>query len=414
MNQNFVTEIDIEHVRHLHNIVIPLSHKECRHLILTGKNGSGKTSVMDALAAFCSLYASSNNDYNAFISDQKELLSLQEHIQTLAPNSPEYLQVSERMNLVQEYIHHYDQGAKAIFRDAEKVRVEAFQGKYIFAYYRAEREYQAKNETEIAKVELKDAYQMNEHPGQKFVQYMLSLKSTGAMAEVGGKKARAEEIKAWFKRFDEVLKLIFDDQSAHLDFDIETFAFHIVIAGREPFTFDTLSSGYAAVLDIVVDLMMRMEKKAGRHYDLEGLVLIDEIETHLHLALQRKILPILTKLFPNIQFIITTHSPFILNSIENAVIYDLENSTLVNRSEGLSDVPYDGIVEGYFQAPVLSEQLQKKYEAYKKLAQKKELTDDDYEKIAELEYYLDEIPDYLGLGFMADYKRLKLELAQRG
>jgi hypothetical protein len=243
---------------------------------------------------------------------------------------------------------------------------------------------------------------------------MLSLKSTGAMAEVGGKKTRAEEIKAWFKRFDEVLKLIFDDQSAHLDFDIETFAFHIVIDGREPFTFDTLSSGYAAVLDIVVDLMMRMEKKAGRHYDLEGLVLIDEIETHLHLALQRKILPILTKLFPNIQFIITTHSPFILNSIENAVIYDLENSTLVNRSEGLSDVPYDGIVEGYFQAPVLSEQLQKKYEAYKKLAQKKELTDDDYEKIAELEYYLDEIPDYLGLGFMADYKRLKLELAQRG
>ncbi len=42
-----------------------------------------------------------------------------------------------------------------------------------------------------------------------------------------------------------------------------------------------------------------------------------------------KILPILTMLFPNIQFIITTHSPFILSSISNAVIYDLENKALM-------------------------------------------------------------------------------------
>lgn len=97
--------------------------------------------------------------------------------------------------------------------------------------------------------------------------------------------------------------------------------------GREPFTFDTLSSGYAAVLDIVVDLMMRMEKKAGKRYDLEGVVLIDEIEAHLHLELQKKIMPILTGIFPNIQFIVTTHSPFILNSIENTVIYDLANQS---------------------------------------------------------------------------------------
>ena len=174
-----------------------------------------------------------------------------------------------------------------------------------------------------------------------------------------------------------------------------------------------LSSGYASILDIVVDLMIRMEHQTNRHfqYDLPGIVLIDEIETHLHLELQKKILSFLTTLFPNIQFIVSTHSPFILNSLENAVIYDLEKKMLVK--DGLSDIPYDGIVEGYFGASVLSEKLKEKFDRYKSLVQKKELTDRDYEEIANLEMYLDEIPDYLALGITTEYQRLKLDFLER-
>lgn len=50
-----------------------------------------------------------------------------------------------------------------------------------------------------------------------------------------------------------------------------------------------------------------------------------KIETHLHLELQKNIMSLLTTIFHNIQFIVTTHSPFILNSLDNVVIYDLEN-----------------------------------------------------------------------------------------
>ena len=111
-----------------------------------------------------------------------------------------------------------------------------------------------------------------------------------------------------------------------------------------------MSAGFAAVLDIVVDLIMRMEKHTGEvfRFDQPGIVLIDEIETHLHIELQRRILPFLTTLFPNIQFIVNTHSPMILQSIENVVIYDLEKKILVNQPQGLTDVPYTGIVENYF------------------------------------------------------------------
>ena len=50
---------------------------------------------------------------------------------------------------------------------------------------------------------------------------------------------------------------------------------------------------------------------------------------------------------------------------------------------------------------------------YKELVQKKVLTDNDFEEIAELEMFLDEIPDYLALDLTTEYHRLKLELENR-
>ena len=77
------------------------------------------------------------------------------------------------------------------------------------------------------------------------------------------------------------------DESVKLDFDEETFEFHILQKGKEPFGFNELSRGFAAILDIVIDLMIRMENHIKRPfcYDVPGIVLIDEIETHLHLEI---------------------------------------------------------------------------------------------------------------------------------
>ena len=196
-------------------------------------------------------------------------------------------------------------------------------------------------------------------------------------------------------------------------FDEETFQFSIEMDGREPFDFNTLSSGYAAILDIVVDLILRMERQLNRSFDfaISGIVLIDEIETHLHLELQKNIMKLLTTVFPNIQFIVSSHSPFILNSLDDVVIYDLEKHLLVEQ--GLSDVPYSGIVEGYFNADELSKELKEKFEKYKVLATKPQLDADDYEQIADLEMYLDEIPDYLALKLATEYQELKTQLRAR-
>ena len=75
------------------------------------------------------------------------------------------------------------------------------------------------------------------------------------------------------------------------------------------------------------------------------------------------------------------------------MIYDLEQHLLVKN--GLTDIPYDGIVEGYFKADVLSDKLKEKFGRYQELVKKAHLTDDDFEELPRQEKILDENPDYL-------------------
>ena len=80
----------------------------------------------------------------------------------------------------------------------------------------------------------------------------------------------------------------------------------------------------------------------------------------------------------------------------------------------MKNLPYEGIVEGYFKVDVLSKELREKFERDKVLVSKEELSDEEYEEIDRLEYYLDEIPDYLAQELTAEYSRMKLEFSNRG
>ncbi len=375
MERVYITKLTIDKVRHLKNISIPLSENQIKHLILTGKNGSGKTSVVEALARYLDKIFTGERE-NAFRNCQKEL----------------DIKLNNKIESIPELADKYH---------------------YILAYYDAARVFQAEQPRQIEKVKLQDYYGLTEFPRKEFVKYLLDLKMTEALARNNNKTEKADEIQTWFAKLEQLLKQIFDDKTVEMEFDEETFEFHILQHGKEPFDFNTLSSGYQAVLDIILDIIMRMQNQTQRSFDfnLPGIVLIDEIETHLHLELQKNIMPFLTTIFPNIQFIVTSHSPFILNSIRNVVIYDLEKNLLVEN--GLDNVPYDGIVEGYFGADKLSDALKQKFEKYKTLVKKKCLSDEELNEVAELELYLDDIPDYLALGISTEYQELKLEFMNR-
>ncbi|MDJ0662723.1 MAG: AAA family ATPase [Crocosphaera sp.] len=65
----------------------------------------------------------------------------------------------------------------------------------------------------------------------------------------------------------------------------------------------------------------------------KGIILIDEIEAHLHPGWQREIIPALTKTFPTCQFIVTTHSPQVLSKVKSENIFILENGMVINAKD---------------------------------------------------------------------------------
>ena len=89
-------------------------------------------------------------------------------------------------------------------------------------------------------------------------------------------------------------------------------------------TFDQLSEGYRSIIIFVCDLLFRLSKN-GQKYDMtsfKGVVIVDEIDLHLHPKWQRVIVKRLRSSFPNLQFFFTTHSPtIILGASNDAIIY---------------------------------------------------------------------------------------------
>jgi hypothetical protein len=79
-------------------------------------------------------------------------------------------------------------------------------------------------------------------------------------------------------------------------------------------------------------------------------VIIDEIENHLHLRLQEQALPFLTQLFPGFQFITATHSPAVIASVPDAVVYDMVDRRATLSAEFVG-VRYGTLMTGHFHLP---------------------------------------------------------------
>ena len=93
--------------------------------------------------------------------------------------------------------------------------------------------------------------------------------------------------------------------------------------------FDELGFGYQTTLTWLTDFCKRMFElypDAENPLQEEAVVLVDEIDLHLHPRWQRDLVPTLSKIFPNVQFIVTTHSPHVLQSMEDVNLYVLRRN----------------------------------------------------------------------------------------
>lgn len=378
--EHYITKIYIEELRHLKDIEINLSKESRQHLLITGKNGSGKTTLLLALKK----YLMAINEGS--LTKLKQLYLEQLNYWQAKLNESDSIENRENISIYKEQLNRYRDGIDVDFSGEDEVELLYEDGNFITAYYPANRLTNVEKGNGVEDIELSNAYSINEEPGKLLHKYMVHLKTQQAYANTEHDAETEQLIKQWFERFENALKELLDDESITLTYNYKQYDFAINQEGRESFDFNSLSDGYSSVLYIVSDLILRMDQnwllgKGLSNYDMEGIVLIDELETHLHIDLQKKILPFLTKFFPRIQFIVTTHSPYILGSVENVVAYDLEHKMMLEKT---GDYSAESLAEGYFDVDSYSETLKRDAKRYLELREIGNPTDEQRVERAKL------------------------------
>lgn len=173
---------------------------------------------------------------------------------------------------------------------------------------------------------------------------------------------------------------------------------------------EDLSAGYQSILSLIIDLAYRiavLNPDIGDNMlEVEGIVLIDEIDSNLHPKWQWKIVDAITKIFPKVQFIAATHSPIIVSSCKNANIisigYDEIDYIADSYAYSVNEILRDML--GYHMQPAIVEDLIEKFEhgldeenyneSYKALKKLEKLLGSEHAKIIALKSeYRSEVGD---------------------
>lgn len=402
---HFITNIHVNKLFHLNNFDIPIADEKHPHLIITGKNGSGKTILLNALVDFVDKVKQDTNLY--FLEMPKWIQNAELRIQK-ADDDESLSKARMQLDSFQKSYDSFYGKVNVSFKNIAEIIKKYQDGDFIFAFYEAARKPHINEPKNPTKPNYSLKGDSKKTATDQLLNFLSDLKIQAALANNESLTRDAEEIARWFDGFEHLLQRIFKDNKLELKFNYRNYGFTICSEGKK-FSFNQLSAGYAAILDIVVDLILKMQDRNSLSsvYNKEGIVFIDEVETHLHLALQKDILQILTDIFPNIQFVVTTHSPFILNSIPNAIAYDLEHRKVL--SDDLTEYSYEVLAEGYFGVSTESSSAEIRLRKLEEMLSKKELSISDKNAIRQIITELDKISEAVSPDLVGEYRKVKLD-----
>ena len=192
-----------------------------------------------------------------------------------------------------------------------------------------------------------------------------------------------QEYKDMYIGFQNILKEILPEETGFEKFSIRESELVLVTRSGE-FMIDAVSGGMGALIDLAWQIYTFSENGSEPF-----TVLIDEVETHLHANMQRKILPDFLEAFPNAQFIVSTHSPLVVSSVRDSSVYALK----FNEESRIESIKLDitakakdavdilkGVLGVSFTMPVwVEEKLNEINEKYSKL----EINEDTFASLRE-------------------------------
>ncbi|EAM9759520.1 ATP-binding protein, partial [Salmonella enterica] len=331
------------------NIPIPYSRKRVkieldgRSLIITGGNGCGKTSFITAIYNYLKqgMDDPQNNDIE-YLTNQ--IRSFENHLKKIDRDDGNYDYYQRRL---EESISRIEEITSF---NIEVNSINNNEIRSLLRFHSATRQAAISSPNQAPKYSAlveENKHFANEKDGSQFFEsYLLSLKKNQSYAIAFDKdENEAKRISEWFDKIQTDLQSLFEDPNLTLEFDTKDEKFYLHQDGKDKYTFQTLSAGYSSILSIYTDLIMRVEMWGVSPDNIQGIIFIDEIDAHLHVSLQKQILRFFIKSFPKVQFIVTTHSPFVVTSVTDSVIYDLTaNEQIID----VSSYSYGVVMEELF------------------------------------------------------------------
>lgn len=344
--------------------------------IFTGPNGSGKTTLLQALAIF---FGSPPQNVEAVLkrmrADNSSRLNLVIEDDEW-DNDPDF--TISRVSL----IHTIERYSKSYFGAVEFDHLPYLPGYAAkkknehwlpFAYngYRVVRSIPIHAIQEIESGTWYDTFsealifdkRVLEKPNAFSInQWIANNISKRALSKEKGKEKEAGKYEAAIKRLGEIISKIVGYK---LEFDLQTTPLSPVVKTQNAeLEFDVLPDGLRSTISWIGDLLMRLDFFDSLRIDSSNwdqatpinerrlFLFLDEIEAHLHPAWQRNILPVVKDFFPNATIFLTTHSPFVVNSIDGAWVYELKvkdgNAEPHEVTESKASASYESVLREVF------------------------------------------------------------------
>ena len=198
---------------------------------------------------------------------------------------------------------------------------------------------------EINSHPLMDALDFNKSVEPKtLIQWIANIKTKELFAKDRKDDIKADNFRNAISNIENIISEIIS-QKVEFSFDYDPFEVHTII-DNQALSFDTLPDGLKSIISWIGNLLMRMDRLEWDNdltiFEQNFVLFLDEIEVHLHPAWQRKILPVVQKLFKNAQIFISTHSPFVVGSVDGAWIHKFKKDGAYAVLDGEPELSEDG------------------------------------------------------------------------
>lgn len=298
----------------------PLKDKAEIH-IFTGENGTGKTTLLEALTYF-------DRFFNKKILEVKRL-----------QNNPINIKIKRGfIGKNETAVGIYFPGSKLEFSNVgnvsfvnheliedyyKRAQFDNFQfSNYCFFAYNGHRQL---NDTKVEAFKnfdfnpITEALTFNKtNINENLFQWIANNKTRAALSFQKGNIKDSEKYLATIQKIEAAIGEIIGRK---IEFIIDEQSLNVMVKlDNDPVYYNSLADGYKSVISWLTDLMFRLDympKEGQENFTL----FLDEIDVHLHPAAQRRILPVIQKLFPKAQIFLTTHSPFVIGSVDDAWVY---------------------------------------------------------------------------------------------